>query len=43
MTAREIIERRLGRKLPPTRDLAPDQRAAIKGLAIQLIKRRKKT
>lgn len=38
MTARVIIERRLGRPLPPTRELAPDQREAIKRLAIQLIR-----
>lgn len=38
MTARSIIERRLGRPLPPTRKLAPDQREAIKRLAIQLIR-----
>jgi len=38
MTARQIIEKRLGRKWPDTRDLTPDQRRAIKGLAIQLIK-----
>ena len=37
MTARAIIERRLGHPLPPTRQLAPDQREAIKRLAIQLI------
>lgn len=37
MTARQIIEARLGRKLPPTRDLADDERKAIKALAIQLI------
>lgn len=38
MTARAIIERRLGRPLPPTRGLAPDQREAIKRLAIELIR-----
>ena len=38
MTARAIIEHRLGRPLPPTRELAPDQREAIKRLAIQLIR-----
>ncbi len=38
MTARQIIEARLGRKLPPTRDLSPDLRTAIKLLAIQLIR-----
>lgn len=40
MTARQIIEARLGRTLPPTRDLPPDLRTAIKLLAIQLIKAR---
>lgn len=38
MTARQIIESRLGRKLPATKDLPPDLRIAIKALAIQLIK-----
>lgn len=38
MTARQIIEARLGRKLAPTRELAPDERQAIKRLAIQLIR-----
>jgi hypothetical protein len=38
MTARQIIEARLGRPLPPTRELAPDQREAIKRLAIELIR-----
>ena len=38
MTARAIIERRLGRALPPTQQLAPDQRDAIKRLAIELIR-----
>ena len=38
MTARQIIEARLGRKLPATRDLPRDLRTAIKLLAIQLIK-----
>ena len=37
MTARQIIEARLGRKLAPTRALADDERKAIKMLAIQLI------
>lgn len=37
-TARQIIEARLGRKWPATRDLAPDQRQAIKLLAIELIR-----
>jgi hypothetical protein len=40
MTARRIIEARLGRKLAPTRSLRDDERAAIKTLAIQLIKAR---
>ena len=40
MTARQIIEARLGRKWPPTRDLAPDEREAIKRLAIALIRAR---
>jgi len=38
VNARQIIEARLGRPLPPTRDLPPDLRKAIKLLAIQLIK-----
>jgi hypothetical protein len=38
MTARQIIEARIGRKLPPTADLPPDLKQAIKLLAIQLIK-----
>jgi hypothetical protein len=38
MTARSIIEARLGRKWPATRALSRDQRTAIKNLAIQLIK-----
>lgn len=37
MTARQIIEARLARRFPPTRDLTPDQRQAIKRLAILLI------
>lgn len=40
MTARKIIEARLGHKLAPTRQLAQDEREAIKRLAIQLIKER---
>jgi len=40
-TAREIIEARLGRKLPPVANMAPDERDAVKRLAIQLIKNRK--
>ena len=40
MTARQIIEARLGRKLPATRDLPRDLRTAIKTLAIQLLKAR---
>jgi hypothetical protein len=42
MTAREIIEARLGRKLPATADLPPDLKDAVKRLAIQLIKERAK-
>lgn len=37
-TARQIIEARLGRKLPATRELPRDLRVAIKALAIQLIR-----
>ena len=40
MTARQIIEARLGRKLAPTRQLRDDERKAIKTLAVQLIKAR---
>ena len=40
LTARAIIEARIGRKWPPTRELAPDQREAIKRLAIALIRAR---
>jgi len=29
MTARQIIEARLGHPLPPTRDLAPDERLQL--------------
>ena len=36
MTAREIIEARLGRALPPTKDLRPDERKAILLLGRQL-------
>lgn len=39
-TAREIIEGRIGRKLPAVPDMAPDERQAVKMLAIQLIKNR---
>lgn len=38
MTARKIIERRLGKPLPPTRELRPYERQAVKLLAIELIK-----
>jgi hypothetical protein len=37
-TSRQIIESRLGRKLPAPRDLPRDLRVAIKSLAIQLIR-----
>ena len=40
MTARQIIEAQLGRKLPPARDMRPDERQAVKTLAIQLIRQR---
>jgi hypothetical protein len=40
MTARQIIEARLGRKLAPTHRLERDERTAIKTLAIQLLKAR---
>jgi hypothetical protein len=42
MTARETIEARLGRNLPPTADLPPDLRTAIKMLAIANIRNRAK-
>lgn len=42
MTARQIIEARLGHALPATRDLPLDLRTAIKLLAIQRIKGREK-
>ena len=38
MTARQIIEARLGRKLPPVSQMAPDERRAVSALAKQLIK-----
>lgn len=41
MTARQIIESRLGRKLPAPKDMRPVDRKAVKTLAIQLIKKRK--
>lgn len=43
MTARQIIEARLGRKLPPVQDMRLDERRAVKLLAIQLIKARGQT
>ena len=42
MTARQIIEARLGHKLPATRALRRDERIAIKKLAIELLKVRGK-
>jgi len=42
LTARQTIEARLGRKLPPTADLPDDLKTAIKMLAIQHIKARRK-
>ena len=38
LTARAIIEARLGHPLPPTRQLAPDERQAIKRLAMTIIR-----
>ena len=40
-TARQIIEARLGRKLPPARDMAKDERDAVRMLGLQLIKVKK--
>ena len=40
MTAREIIEARLGQKLPHISEMRPDERKAVKLLAIQLIRNR---
>jgi hypothetical protein len=40
-TARQIIEARLGRTLPVLRELADDEKQAIKRLAIQLIRNRR--
>ena len=40
ITARQIIEARLGHPLPPKRELAPDERQAIKRLAIALLRAR---
>jgi len=40
LTARQIIERRLGQKLPATADLPKDLLKAIKLLAIQNIRSR---
>ena len=37
-TARQIIEARLGRKLPPVSEMAPDERQAVKMLAQELIR-----
>ena len=42
-TARAIIEARLGRKLPHLRAMAPDEREAVKRLAIELIRNRRTT
>lgn len=43
MTARQIIEARLKRKLPPAAQMRPHERKAVKLLAIQLIKQRRET
>lgn len=40
MTARQIIEARLGRTLPPTRELPKDLQVAIRELGKQLIRNR---
>jgi hypothetical protein len=40
MTARQIIEARLGKQLPPTRELPKDLRDAIRLLGLQLVKAR---
>lgn len=39
MTARQIIERRLGRALGPVRDMPTDLRRAVYRLALELQKR----
>lgn len=38
MTARQIIESRLGRKLPATHDMPPDLRIAVRELGKQMVK-----
>jgi hypothetical protein len=38
MKARQIIEARLGRKLPPVKEMARDEKIAVKKLAQQLIR-----
>ena len=43
MTARQIIEARLGRKLPPVKDMRPDERRAVAMLAKALIKAKETT
>ena len=43
MTARQIIEARLGRKLPPAAQMRPDERRAVKLLAMEMIKQRRET
>lgn len=40
MTARQIIEARLGRPLGALRAMRPDERDAVKRLAIQIIRNR---
>lgn len=37
MTARQILEHRLGRKMAPTRQLAPDERVAMRRLGHVLV------
>ena len=41
-TARELIEARIGRRLPPARDMAVDERQAVKRLAQQLLKEKQR-
>lgn len=41
MTASQIIEARLGYPLPPAAQMRPDDRRAVKLLAMELIKQRR--
>lgn len=40
-TARQIIEARLGRSLPPVSQMARDERKAVLGLGLQLARQKK--